>query len=148
MWNLKILYDSDEKWIKYYEEYAKEMAILETPKIELNKLEEIFNFIQCNAIILDDIYTYGLLRREQDVLNKDVTKGLSQIRQIYVDFNKKLELLLSFFRERRKEILDILHVDPKLKICKIGQKSFYDHPCGNKLYEIKGITNDRKLFNT
>lgn len=137
MWNLKILYDSDEKWIKYYEEYAKEMAVLETPKIELNKLEEIFNFIQCNAIILDDIYTYGLLRREQDVLNKDVTKGLSQIRQIYVDFNKKLELLLSFFRERRKEILDILHVDPKLK----KYYSYFLNMNLNSQNEIKEIYN-------
>ena len=28
------------------------------------------------------------------------------------------------------------------KICKTGQKSLYHHPCRNKLYEIKGVTND------
>lgn len=108
MWNLVKIYQNDEQWIQQIMQESKRIEIFPEIQFSSESINKNLYMIQEYSRCLDKLYTYGLLRREQEVSNRSIQFGLDEIKDLYSLFNKKIEPFLNVLIEEAtsKNIFD------------------------------------------
>ena len=114
MWDLTKLYYDDLQWEEAMKETRVSLEKMPSFKFELEILDEDFTKIEYYSEKLDRLYTYGLLRREQDSANTYITKRIHEIYSLYQLFNRKIKLFNNLFLNSDKT-LEVLRSSEKLK---------------------------------
>lgn len=114
MWDLTKLYYDDLQWEEAMKETRVSLEKIPSFKFELEILDEDFTKIEYYSEKLDRLYTYGLLRREQDSANTYITKRIHEIYSLYQLFNRKIKLFNNLFLNSDKT-LEVLRSSEKLK---------------------------------
>ncbi|KZV02946.1 hypothetical protein [Lactiplantibacillus plantarum] len=115
MWDLTKLYKDDAEWEKSISKCRVELENELPPEISFDSLFEIFNFEERWAQILDKLYTYGLLRREERVKNANLKKSLAKVHALYSLFSEKNKDIQLFFDSHIKDILRHTQTKKNLK---------------------------------
>lgn len=114
MWDLTKIYQDDLQWVEAIKETKEELEKIPCFKFEFEMLEENFIKIEYYSKRLDRLYTYGLLRREEDSADTYITKQIYEIYSLYRLFNRKIELFNTLFLNS-DETLEVLRNNENLK---------------------------------
>lgn len=115
MWNLAVLFNTDNDW-------KESINILENKLNNLNKLEfkdetleADFSKIEYFSRQLDKLFTYGLLRREEESSNRDIISTIDKIRLLYRLFNDKISAFNTLL-SKKDQIIKIMEDSDELKV--------------------------------
>lgn len=88
-WNLEAMYQTEEDWNLEFEENSQLPIIFVPYKGKLNSpevLREVLDLYNDGSRVLDKLYVYASLRRDQDLDNNHSQIPLDKINQLNVDF--------------------------------------------------------------
>ncbi|WP_159574275.1 hypothetical protein [Streptococcus halichoeri] len=128
MWDLKVLYSNDRQWKESIADLNQTIDKLSQFEFGADTLELDFSRIEHYSKNLDRLYTYGLLRREEEPSNKDIQRYIGQIRNLYQVFNSKIEAFKDLFFDK-DNIIDIMNKNEKLKV----YKAFFQQKVNNSV---------------
>lgn len=137
MWDLTILYRNDTDWKSSIDKLYNQIKLLDNFKFNLQTLKDDFDAIEIYSKKLDKLYTYGLLRREEDVSNKEILSNMKYIRNLYKLFNGKLATLSTL--SSKNTILEAMTNDTDLKVYKPFFESFAHRNLINSDSELSSL---------
>lgn len=138
MWNLEELYSGIDEWLEHIAVYEEKIQSLNTNKMN-HSIREMLLFREKYAIMLDRLYTYGLLLRECDLENRMIQQGIGRIHMLYKDFNVYNAHIMDYILKNR-DIIQVVRDDKDLK-------KFYIHIRNELLTVRDGNKLTMELYN-